>query len=280
MRSSLTLDGGVLVYRTPYSPALVEALKSAVPSTERRWDGTRKVWLVAPAHLDALKAITEAYLGETLQCQLALGHQAPALQTRVLDVRYVGATKDRGNGEFTAYGWNGGGWNVVLPEPVLREWFCAEQRPDEAPTFYATLGVKRGATGEEVKGAYRRLALQWHPDVAKESDAAEMFMAIKRAYDILSEPMMRARYDAGLALQERVRVPDGAGSVRRVGMSGQVTGYRAPLRCGLLLAEGSEVLGRFVVSKVLSWMDIHNAQGRVLVTSWAMGADTFTEDWR
>lgn len=279
MRSSLTLEGGVLVYRTPYSPALVEALKGAIPSTERRWDGGRKAWLVSPSHLDTLKRITLANGGETLQCQLSLGHQAPATTTRVIDVRYVGATKDRGNGEFTAYAWSGGGWNVVLPEPVLREWFCAEQRPDEAPTFYATLGVKRGATGEEVKTAYRRLALQWHPDVAKESDAAEMFMAIKRAYDILSEPMMRARYDAGLALAERVKVPDGAGSVRRAGMGG-VTGYRSPLRCGLLLAEGSEVLGRFVASRILSWVDISDGQGRVLVTSWPMGADTFTEEWR
>ena len=280
MRSSLTLDGGVLVYRTPYSPALVEALKSAIPSTERRWSGERKAWLVAPAHLDALKGITQAHLGETLQCQLALGHQAPATETRVIDVRYVGATKDRGNGEFTAYAWSAGGWNVVLPEPVLREWFCAERRPDEAPTFYATLGVKRGATEVEVKTAYRRLALQWHPDVAKESDAAEMFMAIKRAYDVLSEPMMRARYDAGLTLQERTRVPDGAGSVRRLDALSGVTGYRSPLRCGLLLVEGTEVLGRFVVSRILSWVDIHDAQGRTLVTSWAMGGDTFTEDWR
>lgn len=270
----------MLVYRTPYSPELVQALKSAVPSTDRRWDGARKVWMVSPSHLDVLKAITLQHLGETVQCQLALGHQAPATTTRVLDVRYVGAAKDRGNGEFTAYAWSGGGWNVVLPEPVLREWFCAELRPDEAPTFYATLGVKRGATGEEVKTAYRRLALQWHPDVAKESDAAEMFMAIKRAYDILSEPMMRARYDAGLALTERVKTPEGAGAVRHMHLSGQVTGYRSPLRCGLLLAEGLEVLGRFVVSKVLSWVDIHDAQGRVLVTSWPMGGDTFTEDWR
>jgi hypothetical protein len=278
----LTLENGVLVYRTPYSPGLVQALKSAVPSTERRWDGGRRAWLVAPAHLDALKSITQAHLGETLQCQLALGHQAPALQTRVLDVRYVGATKDRGSDEFTAYAWSGGGWNVVLPEPVLREWFCAERRPDESPTFYATLGVKRGATEVEVKSAYRRLALQWHPDVAKESDAAEMFMAIKRAYDVLSEPMMRARYDAGLALTERTQAQrlEDAPFVRNMRLSGAITGYRSPLRCGLLLAEGSEVLGRFVVSRILSWIDISDGQGHVLVTSWPMGADTYTEEWR
>jgi len=199
-----------------------------------------------------------------------------------LDVRYVGVTKDRGDGEFSAYGWSGGSWTVVFPETVLREWFCAEQRPDEAPTLYATLSMKRGATGEEVKSAYRRLALQWHPDVAKESDAAEMFMAIKRAYDVLSEPMLRARYDAGLALTERTtaRRPDDASVTRWVHAGGQVTGYRPPLRCGLVLAEGTEQLGRFGIETVLAWEDIRDGQGRVLVTSWAVGGDTFTEEWR
>lgn len=272
----------MLVYRTPYNPVLVQALKAAIPSAERRWDGGRKAWLVAPAQLDVLKQITQKHLGETLQCQLALGHQAPTTTTRVLDVRYVGATKDRGNDDFSAYAWSDGGWNVVLPETVLREWFCAERRPDEAPTLYATLGVKRGATEGEVKTAYRRLALQWHPDVAKEPDAAEMFMAIKRAYDVLSEPMLRARYDAGLALTERttVRRPDDASVVRFLRADGTRTGYRPPLRCGLILAEGIDQLGRFIVSRILSWADITDGQGRVLVTSWAMGADTFSEEWR
>lgn len=282
MRSSLTLEAGALVYRTPYLPALVEALKSAIPSTERRWDGGRKVWLVSPTHLDTLKNITQAHLGETLQCQLALGHQAPAPETRVLDVRYVGVTKDRGNGEFSSYAWSSGGWNVVFPETVLREWYCAEQRPDEAPTLYATLGVKRGVAESDVKTAYRRLALQWHPDVAKEPDAAEMFMAIKHAYDVLSDPMLRARYDAGLALAERTTAqrPVDASITRWVHAGGQVTGYRPPLRCGLVLTTGSEVLGRFVVDTVLAWEDIRDGQGRVLVTSWPVGGDTFTEEWR
>jgi len=49
--------------------------------------------------------------------------------------------------------------------------------------------------------------------------------------------------------------------------------YRSPLRCGHILAEGVESLGRFVVSRILGWEDISDAQGRVMVSSWRMGMD-------
>jgi hypothetical protein len=189
----------------------------------------------------------------------------------VIEIRYVGTTKDHGGDERTALGWCNGEWSVVFPESVLRAWFYADDRPDDGLTLYAKLGVSRQATSEEVKAAYRRLARQWHPDVCGEPDAAEQFMALKTAYNILGDPMKRARYDAGLQLAQTIQTES------RVN---PLLGYRPPLRCGLLLVEGSEVLGRFVVSCILSWADIRDSQGRVLVTSWAMGADAFTEEWR
>jgi molecular chaperone DnaJ len=61
--------------------------------------------------------------------------------------------------------------------------------------YYQTLGVSRDATKEDIKKAYRRLARQYHPDVNKEQGAEERFKEINRAYEILSEPETRARYD-------------------------------------------------------------------------------------
>ncbi len=61
--------------------------------------------------------------------------------------------------------------------------------------FYETLGVSRDADKEEIKQAYRRLARKYHPDVNKEPGAEERFKEINRAYEVLSEPEMRARYD-------------------------------------------------------------------------------------
>lgn len=64
-----------------------------------------------------------------------------------------------------------------------------------AADYYELLGVSRNASKEDIKRAYRRLARKYHPDVNKEEGAEEKFKEINRAYEILSEPEMRARYD-------------------------------------------------------------------------------------
>lgn len=62
---------------------------------------------------------------------------------------------------------------------------------------YETLGVSREATPEEIKKAYRRLARELHPDVNPSEDAAERFKGVTHAYDVLSDPEQRQRYDMG-----------------------------------------------------------------------------------
>jgi molecular chaperone DnaJ len=64
-----------------------------------------------------------------------------------------------------------------------------------ARDYYEILGVSRDADKEEIKRAYRRLARKYHPDVNKEDGAEERFKEINRAYEVLSEPETRARYD-------------------------------------------------------------------------------------
>ena len=62
--------------------------------------------------------------------------------------------------------------------------------------YYAALGVERGASAEEIKKAYRRLAQKFHPDVSKEPDAEAKFKDIAEAYATLKDPEKRAAYDA------------------------------------------------------------------------------------
>ncbi len=62
--------------------------------------------------------------------------------------------------------------------------------------YYATLGVERGASQDEIKKAYRKAAQKYHPDRNKEPGAEEKFKAINEAYDVLGDAEKRSRYDA------------------------------------------------------------------------------------
>lgn len=62
--------------------------------------------------------------------------------------------------------------------------------------YYEVLGVKRGATDEEIKKAYRVLAKKYHPDVNKDDkDAEAKFKEANEAYEVLSDPEKKAKYD-------------------------------------------------------------------------------------
>jgi DnaJ-class molecular chaperone len=61
--------------------------------------------------------------------------------------------------------------------------------------FYDVLGVKQDASAAEIKKAYRQLALKYHPDRNKSSDAADKFKEISEAYEVLSNPEKRRTYD-------------------------------------------------------------------------------------
>lgn len=69
------------------------------------------------------------------------------------------------------------------------------------PDYYAILGIQSNATSGQIKVAYRRLALQYHPDKNPENQLAEKkFIEIAEAYEVLSNSVKRDKYDRGLEL--------------------------------------------------------------------------------
>jgi len=61
--------------------------------------------------------------------------------------------------------------------------------------YYQTLGLTKSASTDEIKKAYRRLALQYHPDRNKGKDAESKFKEVTKAYEVLSDPQKKQTYD-------------------------------------------------------------------------------------
>lgn len=75
------------------------------------------------------------------------------------------------------------------------------------PDYYAMLGIPRDASPEEIRRAYHQAALRLHPDVNMEVGDTELFLDIQRAFEVLVDPELRAKYDRQLPPLERERPP-------------------------------------------------------------------------
>ena len=107
--------------------------------------------------------------------------------------------------------------------------------------YYALLGIPATAAHAEVRRAWRRLALQWHPDRAGDG-AAATFRKIQSAYAVLADPISRAAYDrrrGSTAPVARGRAP----GIRLSRLSGNIKGL---LACGIARHAGNDIIELFL----------------------------------
>ena len=266
-------------YMPGYDPSLTNALKGYITANERRPVYINNKFshsVFTPNHLDTVKRLCVTYLGSEPSIQGGLiGNQPLKPQTKLLNVRYIGTPKDRGNGEKSAFGHDGQDWSIVFPELVLKKWFEGNDATVDTTdlTLYGVLSLKRDCAGTDIKTAWRRMAKRYHPDVNKDDDAPQMMQRINEAYEVLNNPLKRKKYDAGLVLAASLSEKP------RDRLSAFSNVWRPPERCGFIMATGINQLGRFVIETIHQWEPIKDGFGRELVTSWPMGSDIYQEQW-
>jgi len=100
----------------------------------------------------------------------------------------------------------------------------------EYKDYYKIMGIKRDASQDEIKRAYRKLARKYHPDVSKEPDAELKFKEVGEANEVLGDPQKRTAYDqlgSNWNQQQDFRPPPGWGSgfEFHTGSSGNAQGF-------------------------------------------------------
>lgn len=278
-KCSITQSGNSYAVSTPYdvkkSPLFNAMLKRWILPEHRtpQKENGKFFWNIHPDAIQDVLQHIEDIFGE--RPELPELEPINAKQKYGFQLDYVGIPKERqGQAGKTALGLSNGQWRVVFSEDVLKGWFeqCQSER-DQNETLFSLLLVKESATDQEIKSGYRRLARQWHPDVCKEENAAEMFRKIEEAHRVLIDPLKRKKYQAGLYLE---RSRNGQGDYRRDYYHDT---FIPPLRCGNLTVTGSVSVGRLRVTEILSWTDCVNEQGQTMVSSWSKEREAVVIEW-
>lgn len=251
---------------SPFDRGLVDEIKE-LPYNDRTWDASRKVWRIKYMHGSIIAKLVKKHLGQEIQVPAQQTYSDSYVQTRLFKIEYVGAARSRDDGSQTATGFTAGAWSIIFPQTVLMAWFGGQENPSEAPTLFGVLGVKKSASPEEIKKAYRLAARTWHPDVNKESNAAEQFRRIQEAWEILRDNQTKRKYLAGLKFEQDAK--------KHSDSRPSDFNWCPPVRCGFVTVECTESVGRFFVTKILAWGEIQDNSGKIMVSYWPKGQDQF-----
>lgn len=176
----------------PWNAAGVDGIRHEIPLADRYWNAKDKYWIISP-RLDLLAKLiklshdhwghepTMMNMGSVpswLKKAPAINIAPPLVAKPIPDVFPFFKKKP----------------TPVAPPPLPKP-------PKKARTLYEILSIANTATTEEIKKGYRAQAIVLHPDKnAGDPNAASNFIELKEAYEKLSDPKKKKRYDAGLRI--------------------------------------------------------------------------------
>ena len=135
-------------------------------------------------------------------------------------------------------------------------------------TLYDVLEIEPPITDEILKSAYRKKAMELHPDRNKSEDAGARFMEVKEAYELLKDPAQRAAYDFGISLMSST-FGGNSGSIDFF-LGNHDLGWYAPLNSGKLVGQGCLVGGSVLVTALTSFSPVRKS-GKTRVAADADG---------
>lgn len=136
-----------------------------------------------------------------------------------------------------------------------------------ADDYYALLGVARNVTATELRSAWRRLALRWHPDRAGQS-ATATFQTLLAAYTVLADPVARAKYDRKTGASART-----GRAAPAVGLDRISSPLRSLLACGIAQYADDGVIELFLTPDEAAQGGMVTIPMRVLVHCPACAGD-------
>jgi DnaJ domain len=268
----------VYAIESPYNEDFVQALKLSISKvSDRVFDKEMRLWLFEQSHLPTVQHLVQRYFSVFIEPSDVSIEILP-IPDRIR-LYYLGRTKNISGLDLAKFasGHDGKYWSFNFPESVLKKYF-AQDLVGQYETFYSILGIQGEADQEKIKSAWRAYSRTWHPDVCKEPDAAERFRSGNQAYKVLSDEGLRRKYDAGLWF-EREALKAQEEQLRSINDNDMKFGYRSPYTCGVVSGLFVKVLNKRRCVEIYDWTEMKRLDGKVMVSSWPKGADSFVVEW-
>lgn len=262
----------IVPYKKAFQLEVFDRMSGYIPQSDRSFNKPDNTWLVEYKWGKRLAQSIEKHFGVVVDAPMPPQtlNNSKIYRTRY-KIEYIGQPKWKGDNNYSSCFVNDS-WNFIIPEQVIVDFLLTKgmnvkRKSDENKTLYDILSgpqlvVNMSSSQEDIKRAFRFMARQWHPDVCKEPDATERFKEINGAYQKLSDPKEKSKYDAANRIAQTITDRQFKPKVTHMQQ-----GVQLPSRCGWLTVDAERSARGITVTRIYGWEEIIE-NGKALVTSW------------